>query len=225
MPSECNDSMMYHFAGPNFWAWMRVPDHRTWTAETIAPGLYETHRRILQQLQWRGPRGRWTLKSPGFIGDLSAIVERYPDARLVWTHRDPATTIASLSSLVASLQNALLGERPDPVELARETRHLWVSCLKRGLEARSDPKVEAAIVDVPYARLVADKVGTTRMIHDRFGLDFTDEHRARIEALEVAQPSSHFAGHRYSTDEFGVDVASVREELADYYDRFGSLVE
>jgi hypothetical protein len=224
MPSECNDSMMYHFAGPNYWAWFKVPEHRTWTAETVAPGLYGTHRRILQQLQWRGPRGRWTLKSPGFIGDLSAIMDTYPDARLVWTHRDPATTIASLSSLVASLQNALLGEYPDPVELGRETRHLWASCLKRGVEARKDPRVAAAVLDVPYAQLVADKVGTARRIHEHFGIEFTDEHRAGIEALEQVQPSSHFAKHSYTTDDFGIDVGSLREDLADYYDEFGDLV-
>ncbi len=47
---------------------------------------------------WKGPRGQWTCKSPGFIGGLAAIIETYPDARLVWTHRDPATTIVSLSS-------------------------------------------------------------------------------------------------------------------------------
>lgn len=224
MPSECNDSMMFHLAGPNFWAWMKVPKHRSWSAAGTAPGLYRTHRRILQQLQWQGPRGRWTLKSPGFIGDLVDILDVYPDARFVWTHRDPATTIASLSSLVAALQNALLGKRPDPVELARETRHLWVACLKRGVEARSDPRVANAIVDVPYRELVADKVTTTRKVHERLGLDFTDEHRRLIDELEARRPSSQFAQHSYTTDDFGVDVASLREELADYYERFGALV-
>ena len=225
MPSECNDSMMFHFTGPNFWAWMKVPDHRTWVARKSTPGLYDTHRRILQQLQWRGPQGRWTLKSPGFIGDLAAIVDRYPDAGLVWTHRDPATTIASLSSLVAALQYALLGERPDPVALAAETRDLWVALLKRGMEARRDPRIAAAIVDVPYHQLVSDKVGTAGMVHDHFGLPFTAEHVRRIEALEVEQPTSTYAKHTYSREQFGVDEAALREELADYYEQFGYLIE
>lgn len=103
MPSECNDAMMFHFAGPNFAAWMRVPSHRSWSVEVTAPGLYDTHRRILQQLQWKGPRGRWTLKSPAFISDLDAILAAYPDACLIWTHRDPAQTIASLASLIGAL--------------------------------------------------------------------------------------------------------------------------
>jgi len=224
MPSECNDSMMFHFTGPNFWAWMKVPAHRTWLASKSTPGLYDTHRRILQQLQWKGPRGRWTLKSPGFIGDLDQIVQRYPDATLVWTHRDPATTIASLSSLVAALQYALLGERPDPVALAAETRDLWVSLLKRGLQARRDPRVARAVVDVPYHQLVGDKIGTVGMLHDHIGLPFTAEHVARIEALEVEQPTSTYAKHTYSREQFGVDEASIRDELADYYDQFGHLI-
>ncbi len=224
MPSECNDSMMFHFAGPNYWAWMKVPEHRTWIANATPPGLYRTHKRILQQLQWKGPRGRWTLKSPGFIGDLVDILGVYPDARFVWTHRDPATTIASLSSLVAALQNALLGEYPDPIELGRETRHLWVACLKRGVEARKDPRVARATLDVPYKELVGDKVGTTKRVHAHFGLEFTDEHRRRIVELEERQPSSQFAKHSYTADDFGVDVASLREELSDYYEEFGELV-
>jgi hypothetical protein len=224
MPSECNDSMMFHFAGPNYWAWFRVPEHRRWTAQQTAPGLYGTHKRILQELQWKGPRGRWTLKSPGFIGDLDSILDTYPDARFVWTHRDPATTIASLSSLVAALQNALLGRYPDPLELGAETRDLWVASLKRGLAARRDPRVAKAVIDVPYRDLVADKVGTTQWLHEELRLEFTDEHRRRIGDLELGQPSSHFAQHRYTPEEFGVDVDSLREELSDYYAEFGELV-
>lgn len=225
MPSECNDSMMFHFAGPNFWAWMRVPEHARWTAERSAPGLYGTHRRLLQQLQWKGPRGRWTTKSPAFLGDLPAILDTYPDACLVWTHRDPARTIASLSSLVASLQYALLGERPDPVQLAESARELWVAQLKRSLAAREDPRVAEAIIDIPYAELTADHVGTARRIHERFGLDFVDEHRTRIERLRPVQPASRYAKHSYTAEEYGLDVDELREELSDYYVEFGDLVD
>jgi hypothetical protein len=224
LPSECNDSMMYHFAGPNFWAWMGVPKHRRFTADQTAPGLYRTHKRILQELQWKGPRGRWTLKSPGFVGDLSAILDEYPDACLIWTHRDPATTYVSLASLVSSLQQALLGRKPDPAEIGWESRELWSAALERGLRSRDDPRVEAATMDVAYRDLVADKVGTVRRIYERFDLELDDAHVRRIRQLEVEQPSSQFAQHRYTTDEFGVDRAEVEAELPAYYERFGDLL-
>lgn len=225
MPSECNDSMMFHFAGPNFTAWMRVPEHRAWSVEVTAPGLYATHKRILQQLQWRGPRGRWTLKSPGFISDLDAILDTYPDACLIWTHRDPARTIASLASLIASLQNALLGEYPDPVELGRAVQRQWTIALKRGLEQRrTDRRVERACLDVLYRDLVSDKPGTVRRIHEHFGLTLSDEHLRRVGQLEAEQPTSHFAKHSYTVDEYGIDPAIVAAECSEYYDRFGALV-
>jgi hypothetical protein len=46
----------------------------------------------------------------------------------------------------------------------------------------------------------------------------------RIQQLEVEQPSSQFAQHRYTTDEFGVDRAEVEAELPAYYERFGDLL-
>ncbi len=225
MPSECNDAMMFHFAGPNFTAWMKVPEHRAWSVEVTAPGLYATHRRLLQQLQWQGPRGRWTLKSPGFISDLDAILDTYPDACLIWTHRDPARTIASLASLIASLQNALLGEYPDPVALGRGVQRQWSMALKRGMEQRrGDARVEAATLDIPYRDLVADKAATVRRIHEHFDLPLSDEHLRRVGELEQAQPTSHFAKHTYTPDEYGVDIHEVARDLSDYYGRFGDLL-
>ena len=102
----------------------------------------------------------------------------------------------SLSSLVASLQNALLGEYPDLHQMGAETRTFWVSHLKRGLAARKDLAVARAIVDVPYRELVGDKARAISKLYDHWGLEFTDEHRTRIDQLEEEQPTSHFAQHR-----------------------------
>lgn len=224
MPSECNDAMMFHFAGPNFAAWMKVPEHRAWSVEVTAPGLYATHRRILQQLQRRGPRGRWTLKSPGFLSDLDAILDTYPDACLIWTHRDPARTIASLASLIASLQNALLGEYPDRAELGRGVQRQWTVACQRGLaQRRTDPRVNAAVLDVPYRDLVADKRATVRAIHEHFGLGISDRHLERIGQLERDQPTSQFAKHTYTADEYAIDTRVIADELAEYYELYGDL--
>ncbi len=132
------------------------------------------------------------------------------------TARGDETTIVSLSSLVASLQNALHGEYA-------ETRDLWVRELNRGIEARKNPAVAEALIDVTYREQVEDKAGAVEKIYDCFGIEFTGEHRRGIEQLEEEQPTRHFAKHRYSAEDFGVDPQSVREELSHYYDEFGEL--
>ena len=55
-------------------------------------------RRFLQLLQADAP-GTWNLKMPSHALWLETLVKTYPDARLVWTHRDPFTATGSLCSL------------------------------------------------------------------------------------------------------------------------------
>ena len=44
---------------------------------------------LLQALQWlRGPE-RWVLKSPQHLEQQAALIEIFPDATFVQTHRDP----------------------------------------------------------------------------------------------------------------------------------------
>ena len=60
----------------------------------------------------RQPTERWILKTPNHLWHLEALLAAYPDARIIWTHRDPGPVVTSL----ASLANA--GQRP----LTRRTR-------------------------------------------------------------------------------------------------------
>jgi hypothetical protein len=225
MPSQCQDVMQYHFAGPCFGAWMGAVDHGLWAAETTPPGVYELHKRILQQLQWKGPRGRWTLKSPAFFGDLEAIVATYPDVILVWIHREPTSSFVSLPSLTCAVREACLGERPDPAVVGHQTLNEWSLRLRRGMEQRRNPAVADRILDVSYAEMVDDKAGTVANIHDHFGLAFSDEHRSKIDQFEVEQPSSKFAKHAYKAEEFDLDEATIRAALPDaYYEEFAELL-
>jgi hypothetical protein len=102
LPTECHQFTMSHFDSAYFIAFMDVPGYREWYVADRRHSLYSTHRRVLQQLQWRGPRGRWTLKSPPHLLSLDALLAAYPDACLVQTHRDPREFIASLSSMITA---------------------------------------------------------------------------------------------------------------------------
>ena len=76
---------------PSYGAWWRAADDRP---------AYDYHRLVLQVLQSGGVRGRWTLKSPHHALALDALVDTYPDARLVLLHRDPVALVGSVCSLI-----------------------------------------------------------------------------------------------------------------------------
>ena len=222
MPSECNDSMMFHFAGRTTGRGSGCPSTRT-GRQADRTGLYGRTSASSRSCSGKGPRGQWTCKSPGFIGDLAAIVETYPDARLVWTHRDPATTIVSLSSLVASLQNALLGEYPDLHQMGAETRTSGCRISSEGSRRGTTPPSRARSSTSRTASSSATRRERSRSCTTTGASSSRTSTGQRIDQLEEEQPTSHFAQHRYSAEDFGVDPASVREELEEYYAEFGGL--
>ena len=82
--------------------------------------MYEAHHRTLQHLQWRNP-GRWVLKYPKHLLSLDALLATYPDAVLLWTHRDPAAVVPSVVSLTGYMRQSNTPDY-DPVRFGRE----WV---------------------------------------------------------------------------------------------------
>jgi hypothetical protein len=220
-PGECNHGMMMHFASTNFPAELGVPDFNRWLLETVAEGQYTTHKRLLQQFQWKGPKGRWTLKSPQHLFDLPGLVEAYPGAMLVWTHRDPVLTFSSLSSMIAAFLAAVGGDK-DLKAVGRGVFDTWSEGLLRGIRARdARPDIEARIIDLGHNEVVADPRGTIRRIYDRFGLPFSAEHQQRIERFLADNPAAKRLGkHKHSAEQFGIDPDEVHERLRDYYQRF-----
>jgi hypothetical protein len=224
-PGECNHGMMFHFASSNFPAEYGVPDYAQWIIDTVPEGLYRTHKRLLQQFQWKGPKGRWVIKSPHHLFDLGGLVEAYPDAGLVWTHRDPVATLSSLSSMIAGLQ-AAVGQGGDLHAVGRNVVDTWTEAMARATRARlENPAIEQRIIDIAHRDVVHDPVGSVQRIYARFGLAFTPDLERRITGFLATNPSASRLGkHRHSPEQFGIDPEEVRARLAGYYQRFGHLL-
>lgn len=225
-PGECNHGMMHHFASSNFWAELGVPAYAEWIQRETPEGLYRTHKRLLQQFQWKGPKGRWTLKSPHHLFDLGGLVEAYPGAMLVWTHRDPVLTFSSLASMVAGF-HAAVGGGDDKKEIGRSVFEMWCAAMARATRARDEhPHIEARIIDLAHRDVVADPMAAVRRIYARFDLPFTEAHEQRIQSFLADNPAATRLGkHKHSAEEYGIDRAEVHERLAGYYEWFGHLLE
>src|SRR5215472_4449248 len=157
LPAECQEIMMLHFASANFWHRFGLSSYAAWFAAARRSGKYRTHKRVLQELQWKGPPGRWTLKSPEHMFDLAELLETYPDACLVQTHRDPATAMASLARLIYTNQ-AMYIPQADPREVGSVVRALWGTAFERVMADRALPGVDVAVLDIAYRDLVARPV-------------------------------------------------------------------
>lgn len=222
---ECNSGMMHHFSSTNFYAELGATGHAEWLIRENPEGLYADHKRLLQQMQWKGPPGRWLLKSPQHLFDLPALITTYPDARLVWTHRDPVLTLSSLTSLISKVQRAVRLE-PDPRIVGNIVTRLWTRALLDAVEAiEADPALDGHIVNLPHREVVRDPVAAVRQIYAHFDEPFSAEFERRLTSFtRDDEKAARFGRHKHRPEDFGIDPEQVRRDLAPYYRKFGHLL-
>jgi hypothetical protein len=226
LAQECVRMTALEFRSFIFPTQYRVPGYARWLLDDadMAPA-YRWHRTFLQHLQARHPVRRWLVKSPGHIWHLGALLAEYPDALLVQTHRDPLRIIASLGSLVPTLRS-LASDDVSAEDVAAEFADYVVEGLDRSVAARRDGTVPPQqVLDTHFADFMADPLGTTRSIYDRFAMELTAEAEGRMRTFIDTHPADQHGGHRYTFAATGLDAADLRARTADYQSFFGVRTE
>lgn len=195
----------------------RIPSYGHWLLEEADMGsAYRYHRRFLQVLQSRHHAERWVLKSPGHVWCLGDLLDEYPNALLVQTHRDPLRIIASVSSLIATLRR-LASDHTSIPEVAAEFSEYIQEGLDRSLIARQDGTVPPdRVVDLQFAAFMKDPFVTIREIYDRLDLELTAEAESRMRAFFAANPQDKHGLHTYTFADTGLDVGEWRERARAY---------
>ncbi len=197
----------YHV--PGFGAAYRARDQRP---------SYSYLKRTMQALQWLRGGTRWVLKSPQHLEQFPALVETFPDATFVVTHRDPVEVVRSMLTMVA--YGARMGsERPDPVAIGRywldRSADLLNGCLR---DRELLPPGQS--IDVRFTDFLADERATIEAIYDLAGQRFDDGVRAAMAAFTAAHPRGRHGEVIYDLAAFGIGAEEVSARLARYRDRF-----
>lgn len=184
---------------PTYSHWLRAQD---WT------NAYARHRKNLQ-LIGLGDARRWILKNPSHLFALDALLEVYPDALIIQTHRDPVTVLASSCSLsehaTAGWSNMFSGKIIGETQL-----ELWSRGLREFTAARTRHN-PAQFVDIDFADLRADPLGTVESIYRAFDIEFTDAARTAMTALdEESRSGDRKPAHRYELADYGLTEDQVR---------------
>jgi len=218
LPQECIALMAQVFTSALFHTVHRVPSYQDWFENDAQTMAFDMHHCILQHLQARRGGERWVLKGPAHLFSLEPLLRRYPDARLIQTHRDPLVTMPSVASLNTALRRAF-SDRADPHEIGRDWCARWARALDRFLEKR-DTLPADRFLDIAYEEIVADPVGAVERIYDYLGWSLSEEAHAAMNTYLKANPKDKHGKHRYSLKAFGLDRETERKRFADYCARF-----
>jgi Sulfotransferase family len=207
-PEECVFALPHHMAYRNR---ARIVGYQDWYTRRDATGDYAYLRQQLQILQWRQPRRRWILKSPFHLWHLDALLRVFPDATIVWPHRDVATVLASwcsLSEVIMRLHN----RRVDLNQLGRDWTQMWSQAMARALRVRSAAAQQ--FLDLRYTELAGAPLPALEALFSRLGAELTPGAHQQVASLTRTAPAGPGA-HRYSMDRYGLTPEAIRDAFPD----------
>lgn len=216
-PNECVFFMAHDFKTLMIESKGILPKYGEFIFSCDMTSSYEYHKKFLQLLQADAP-GVWNLKKPSHSLYLEYLFKVYPDARVIWTHRDPYTATGSLASLI-SLSHMMFMGKVDHQWLGENYSNQAIEHANRIMDFR-DKFGEDKIIDVHYADLMTDPIGATRKLYAQLGDEFTPEAEAGIQAWVDDNPQDKFGRHEYKLAQFGLSVEALAPKFERYLSRY-----
>ena len=206
-------------------AWWRVPmQNLSMGLPTDATAQNRIHKMMLQALQYQRPRKYWVLK--GFHGfRLKEFFATYPDATLVYLHRDPVQVAASSTMMMADIMAGIVGA----IDLKAEARMHLDRVRASIANTMSNPLInDPRIHHVRYKDFVADPIGTIRGYYEFSGRTLTAQAEAAMRGYLACNKGDRYGKFHYSTKlltDIGEDIDALNEEFRPFRERFGVEIE
>lgn len=220
LPVECITITAPSFAGSH-WS-MVLDDPGDWIPDPAADFAF--HRTVLQSVQHGKPAKQWLLKTPAYLFMFDDLLKTYPDASVVFTHRDPARTMPSTVSTTAMVR-WIRSDNLDVPALAELVNLMFSAGLTTVADRYNDGTLPKQTGHVLFTELMGDPTTAIAAAYDGIGRVFTDEHRSAILSYLKNKPRGKHGRHDYTAEEWGYDGDSLREGLASYISTFGIVSE
>lgn len=219
-PQECSEITAHVFRSLRFDTTYHVPSYRRWLDSAGHTPAYRFHKQFLQHLQHQQPGGRWVVKCPDHLFALDTIRTVYPDARMVFVHRDPMKVLLSVAKLTEVLRRPFT-RRVDPHEIGAQESARWLEGTRQMVAAGDDIGLPEPIHHVHHNELVRDPVGTVAALYRHFGLTLTQPVTDALRQYAAQHPNGGYGPRDYHFEDHGLDPAAEREKFRDYMLRFG----
>lgn len=220
-PEECTPLLMQGFNTLAIASMFNVPAYSQWLNNAPHQETYCHFKKTLQTLQSKYPGERWLLKSPSHIEAVDSLLEVFPDACLVQTHRDPVKAVTSFASLCAAFRG-ICCSNIDMDELGEQVLNRLSHDFSTYLQVRKTC-VQEQFYDLMYSDLVADPKGSVESLYQHFGMELTDEACQQMAAYLGREREG--GGHFYSPEDFGLSAGRIRDRFQDYIEAFGIPVD
>lgn len=211
-PTECVHLVAQDFRSMMFTALSSVPTYADWILHCDMSSAFEHRKRVLQILQSTNP-GRWVLKMPSDSVFIPWIFRTFPDAKVIWTHRDPYAAFASSFSMRGKSRKIF--NKDIDLDYMRNKWPLQLSLhVRRPLELAKERPDD--IYNLYYEDLTADPIAQMKKIYRWLGDEWTPAAEEGMQQWLQENPQGRFGKHTYSLQGWGFSRAELEPYFSDY---------
>ena len=221
-PTECLFVQNQDFKAYLWEAFMPTPAYADWLLHTDMSSAYVYERTVLQVLQSRAP-GTWSLKMPSHAVHIETLLATFPDARIVWAHRDPFKSTASFLRL-NYLSRAVLGADIDIDVVVPNVLRQLKEHIARPLAVRRRIG-DDRFFDLHYAELMRDPITVMRGLYQWAGDGLTNSTERAMRDWLDTHPQDRFGVAPYSLEGSGVTRSDLEPVFAEYLSVFDVELE
>jgi hypothetical protein len=208
-PTECVHLVAQDFRSLMFAAITTVPTYHDWILFTDMATAFAHRKRVLQILQHTNP-GRWILKMPSDSLFIRQLFKTFPDAKVIWAHRDPYAAFASSISMRGGSRPIF--EKDQGREYMRQRFPLQLAMhLTRPLEMSVERPGD--IYHMYYDELLHDPLGQIEQVYRWLGDEWTEAAQRGMQRWLDENPQNKLGKHSYSLEDWGF----THDDLAPYF--------
>lgn len=222
LPEEEMALINHSFCGFSPLMLYHIPDFYRWFLENDKLIAYRYMADAMKLLSWARNEPddkRWLLKNPQHMLNLPTLMKVFPDAQLVFIHRDPIKTTGSALSLSwhFSVQHT---DQPCRAWVRDIWMDFYEQMARRSIEARETIPANQQI-DIYYEDMNRDWRAEMRRIYDFAGMEFTPAtETAMSDWLDESAREGRHGGHRYALEDYGTSAEEVDARMKFYRDHY-----
>jgi hypothetical protein len=203
---ECMEVLKLGFVNNRYPSLSLIPEYDSWFQSLSELPWYREMADTFRLIGLNDERP-WLLKNPGHFVSIDALLEVFPDAQVIVTHRDPYRALGSLCSIL-SHPRQLTTPGVDLKHTGPRELGYWSQGVAPMAKARSTRPAEQ-FYDVDHANFHADPIATISGIYAHFGYTLADEVAERMRTWLAANPAGKHGDHTYDPRDYGLDEAEV----------------
>jgi hypothetical protein len=173
---------------------------------------------VKRQLVSNGGNKIHLSKNPLMSGWVNAIIETFPDARVVVMVRDPIACIPSTLGLVELYWKAQKWRTDEYAAAQAALTQISFDSFKLPVQVLAEHCDTLRYV-VDYRDLVSSPKQTVESIYSALNISMSDEHSEYLSGQEEKE-KQHSSDYRYNIDDYAVTSAEIEVELEQFYQQY-----